>query len=119
MLSPYPPWLLSSGHTLAVVFTHFVFHEQHAHARTAAFVQSVVDAEGVLVIAGDVIAAVPRTQLRQRRDMTAQPIDVAVDDVAGQRNQIGIESVDAPDDRIEIAALDRRSDMNEIGRAHV
>src|SRR3546814_15938594 len=44
--------------------------------------------------------------------MTAQPIDVAVDDVAGQRNQIGIESVDAPDDRIEIAAIDRRSDMN-------
>src|SRR3546814_1689493 len=99
-------------HALAVVFQHFVFIEQHAQPKTAAFVQPGVDAVVVLVIAGDVIAAVPRTQLRQRRDMTAQPIDVAVDDVAGQRNQIGIESVDAPDDRIEIAALDRRSDMN-------
>src|SRR3546814_12136531 len=75
-------------HALAVVFQHFVFIEQHAQPETAAFVQPGVDAVVVLVIAGDVIAAVPRTQLRQRRDMTAQPIDVAVDDVAGDRKSV-------------------------------
>src|SRR3546814_16572303 len=59
-------------HALAVVFQHFVFIEQHAQPETAAFVQPGVDAVVVLVIAGDVIVAVPRTQLRQRRALTAQ-----------------------------------------------
>ena len=60
----------------------------------------------VFVVARHTIRAMARAQLAERRGVFAQLLDAAIDDVAGDRDHVRIEPVDAAHDTLDVAALD-------------
>ncbi|VCE51770.1 Uncharacterised protein [Burkholderia pseudomallei] len=86
--------------------------EQHVEAETAELGDPLVGARIVLVVARHDECAVARAQPPERRRMAGQLRDRAVDDVTRHRDEIRREPVDRVDDRLHVAALDRRADMD-------
>ena len=66
----------------------------------------------VFVVPGDEEDAVRRAKPGQRLDRVAEIFDIAVDQVAGDRDRIGVQPVGPIDQRLDEAALDCRSDVN-------
>ena len=66
------------------------------------------------MVAGDREHAVLGAQLRERRDVVAQVGDRAVDEVAGERDEVRREPVRVIDDALDERAIDREPDV-EIG----
>ena len=66
----------------------------------------------ILVVAGHHVAAVAGAQTAQRCGMGAQLRDAAVDHIASNGDQIGVELIDAVDNGLDVGALDRRPDVN-------
>ena len=69
------------------------------------------------MVAGDEEGAVGGRQPAQRLGVQGQALDRTVDQVAGDGDRIGVERIDPGDDRIEVAALDGRPDV-DIGNLH-
>ena len=66
------------------------------------------------MVAGDRVDAVPRAQLGERGDLVAQVLDVAVDEIAGQHDQVRRQPVRLIDDVLDEVAVDRQADV-EVG----
>ena len=64
------------------------------------------------MVAGDEESAVARTQRAERFGVRREVLDRAVDHVAGDRDQVGFQLIDAIDDRLHVVALDRRADVD-------
>ena len=90
------------------------FVAEHANAEPLKLAQPRVGARKVLVIAGNEEDAVARAQFGEWRDRVAQHADAAVDEIAGDRDDVGRERVGAVDDVLDDVAPDRRADV-EIG----
>ena len=90
------------------------FVAEHANAKPLKLVQPCVSARKILVIAGNEENAVARAQFGKWRDRIAQHADAAVDEIAGDRDDVGRERVGAVDDVLHDFAPDRRADV-QIG----
>ena len=90
---------------------HHVLVHQDAQPQAAQRRDPGVRARVVLVVAGHEIGAVARGELRQRRHVRAQLGHAAVDQIAGDGHDVGVEQVDRPHDRLDVAVPD--------GGAHV
>ena len=64
------------------------------------------------MISCDEVSAVTRRKARQRLRMAGKLLDTSVHQIAGNGDHVGVELVHGVDDRVEIAALDRRPDVN-------
>ena len=95
-----------------VVLEDDVLVQQHRHPAPAELEDPCLRAGVVLVIAGDEERAMARRELRQRRDVPRQLAHIAVDEVAGHRDHVGLEAVDRLDDVADVTALDRRPDVD-------
>jgi hypothetical protein len=81
---------------------------QHPHAELAQVREPRLDARVVLVVAGHEERAVRRPQLGERRDHVAESRDRPVDEIAGDRDEVGRELVHAPHDLGEEPPVHRR-----------
>ena len=84
---------------------------QVAHAEPRDLGDPRIGAGVVLVVAGHREHAVLRAQLAERRDIVAQIVDRAVDQVAGQRDQIRRQRVGVRDHALDERAIDRHADV--------
>ena len=95
----------------AAVLDHHMLVVQDADAQARQFRQPGIDTGVILVIAGDEEAAVARLQASQRGHVPAQFGHAAVDQVAGDRHQVGLEVIDGLDDAFDVALADGGSDV--------
>ncbi len=99
------------GQARALVFEDRVLVHQHAQAQAAKFRHPRRGARIVFMVARDEKHAMARAQLAQRRRVRAQLRHRAVDHVARDGDDIGLQGVGARDDGVHVGALD--------GGAHV
>ena len=64
------------------------------------------------MVAGDEEAAFARAQAGERRDVVGEVAHRAVDQVAGDGDDVDLEAVDGIDDRLDVRPLDRRPDVD-------
>ncbi len=75
----------------ALMREHDVLVHQHAHAEALELGGPGGLARVILVIAGDEERAVPRVKSRERRGVARQVAHRAIDEIARQRDDIGLE----------------------------
>ena len=98
-----------------VAFTNGdAFVAKHANAEPRELFHPLIRAREILVIAGNEEDAVAGAQVGQRRDGVAQRAHAAVDEIAGDGDDVRRERVGAVDDVLDDVAPDRRPDV-EIG----
>ena len=85
---------------------------QHRQAEPADFGDPGRGIRIVFMIAGDEISAVARFQIGQRRGVRRKLHDAAIDQVARHGDHVRIQRIDHVYDGLQVAALDRRSDMD-------
>ena len=96
----------------AFMLQHDVLVQQNAQPQSAQLGHPRRGTRIVFMIAGDEIGAVARGQPRHRLGVPRKLRDAAVDQVAGHGDHVGFEIVHRVDDRRNIVALDRRSDVD-------
>src|SRR4051794_23905294 len=77
----------------AVMFDDAMRVLQEGESELLDFENSFARPPVVLMISGDVENAVARLQIGERRDLIAQLVDVAVDEIAGDDDRIGVERI--------------------------
>ena len=93
------------------VMQHHMLVQQHAHSKSAQFIDPGMRTGVILVIPGHHESAMASPQIGQRCDVLAQFRHRTVDQVTGDGHQIGIQAVDLVDDALDVGALDGRPDM--------
>ena len=95
-----------------VVIQDDVLVHQHFCAQALELADPLVGARVVLVVARDEIGPVPGLEPRERLGVVREVLHAAVDDIAGDRDHIGLQAIDPFDDRSYEIALDGLPDMD-------
>ncbi len=95
-----------------VVIQDDVLVDEHARAQALELADPRVDARVVLVVAGDEIGPVPGLEPRERLGVVREVRHAAVDDIAGDRDHVGLQEIHPIDDRFDEIPLDGLPDMD-------
>ena len=96
----------------AFVLQHDVFVHEYAQSEPAKLGDPTAHPRVVLVISGDKVSPVTCRQPCQGLCVPRQLLDGAVYQVAGDGNHVRLEIVHRIDNRVDVAALDRRPDVD-------
>ncbi len=96
----------------SVVIQDDVLVDEHARAQALELADPRLGARVVLVVAGDEIGPVPGLEPRERLGVVREVLHAAVDDIAGDRDHVGLQAIDPFDDRGYEIALDGLPDMD-------
>src|SRR4051812_45741107 len=89
-----------------------MFVEQHVQTEAPEFSNPRSRPRVVLVIAGDQKCAMAGSEPAQRSRMTTELANGSVDDITGDRNEIGTQAIDRIHDRIDILLADRMAHVH-------
>ena len=103
--------------TFAPMLQHDMLVEQHVQAQPAELIDPRMSSGVVLVVPRHEKSAVAGVHPLQRARVGGQILDTAVDDVAGDGDDIGLQRVDGLHNGLDIRAFDGRSDM-QIAHLH-